>query len=223
MDFPLTDLMDEPACYDFLVTLLHPDGLACPRCHRHDGLEVHRRDRAPLLVYGCPHCSRIFHAFTDGVERERLVTLSGPRRELVRADQRVMLVGFGVRAIYQGACRRSPRPTHTHADPGTLKPAQWRLARRPLLVSAMHGLAGSGALTALVVATLPSTVTRLSYLALFGAGSMLGMAALSGLLGWPLARLGTHHAFTRSVSFLVGCLSTTLGLWWGYPLVVRWL
>ena len=67
MDFPLMDLMDEQACYDFLVTLLHPDGLACPRCHRHDGLEVHRRDRAPLLVYGCPHCSRIFHAFTDTI------------------------------------------------------------------------------------------------------------------------------------------------------------
>ena len=35
----------------------------------------------------------IYHAFIDGVEHERLVTLSGPRRELVRSDQRVMLVG----------------------------------------------------------------------------------------------------------------------------------
>jgi sigma-E factor negative regulatory protein RseB len=35
----------------------------------------------------------IFHAYDKGVERERLVTLSGPRRELVRSDQRVMLVG----------------------------------------------------------------------------------------------------------------------------------
>jgi hypothetical protein len=30
MDFPLTDLMDDQTCYDFLVTLLHPNGLACP-------------------------------------------------------------------------------------------------------------------------------------------------------------------------------------------------
>jgi sigma-E factor negative regulatory protein RseB len=35
----------------------------------------------------------IFHAYAGGVEHERLVTLSGPRRELVRSDERVTLVG----------------------------------------------------------------------------------------------------------------------------------
>jgi sigma-E factor negative regulatory protein RseB len=35
----------------------------------------------------------IYHAYANGVERERLVTQSGPRRELVRSDQRVMVVG----------------------------------------------------------------------------------------------------------------------------------
>jgi len=67
MDFPLSDLMDEQSCYDFLINTLHPDGLACPRCHRHDGLKVHRHDRAPILVYRCTHCRRIFNAFTDTV------------------------------------------------------------------------------------------------------------------------------------------------------------
>ena len=33
MDFPITDLMDEDACYAKLVEWLHPDGFACPRCH----------------------------------------------------------------------------------------------------------------------------------------------------------------------------------------------
>jgi hypothetical protein len=83
----------------------------------------------------------------------------------------------------------------------------------------VHGLAGSGALIALVVTTLPSTVTRLGYLLLFGVGSTVGMAALSGLLGWPIARLGTHHGFARTVSLAVGCVSTALGLLWGYPLI----
>jgi hypothetical protein len=32
MDFPLTELMDQDACYARLVKALHPDGLACPRC-----------------------------------------------------------------------------------------------------------------------------------------------------------------------------------------------
>lgn len=136
----------------------------------------------------------------------------------------LMLVGFGVRAIYQGAYGGPTGPTHSHAKPGTSKPIhnrRWTLARRPLIVGAVHGLAGSGALTALVVATLPSTVTRLSYLALFGIGSTVGMAALSGLLGWPLARLGGHGATVRSLSLAVGAVSTGLGLFWVYPLIDR--
>ncbi len=136
----------------------------------------------------------------------------------------LMLVGFGVRAIYQGARGRPAGATHSHANRGTSGPLQirrWTLARRPLVVGAVHGLAGSGALTALVVATLPSTVTRLSYLALFGIGSTVGMAALSGVLGWPIARMGGHHATVRSLSLAVGCVSTVLGLFWGYPLIGR--
>jgi hypothetical protein len=90
-----------------------------------------------------------------------------------------------------------------------------------LIVGAIHGLAGSGALTALVLATLPTTAARLTYMAVFGLGSTLGMAALSGLLGWPLARAGSHRALARGVSLAVGCVSTVLGLAWGYPLVAR--
>jgi hypothetical protein len=134
----------------------------------------------------------------------------------------VMLVGFGVRAIYQGACRDRTGPTHVHGKPGTIAPrngARWTLARRPLLVGAVHGLAGSGALTALVAATLPSTVTRLGYLALFGVGSTIGMAVLSGLFGWSIARVGAHRAIARGLSLAVGCVSTVLGLFWGYPLI----
>jgi nitrile hydratase accessory protein len=136
----------------------------------------------------------------------------------------LMLVGFGVRAIYQGAWGRPAVPTHSHANRGTSEPVQsrrWTLARRPLVVGAVHGLAGSGALTALVVATLPSTATRLGYLALFGIGSTVGMAVLSGLLGWPLARVGGHRATVRSLSLAVGCVSTVLGLLWAYPLIGR--
>jgi transposase-like protein len=64
MDFPIGDLMDETACYKFLDGLLHPDGLACPHCGDRDGLKVHRRDRAPILMYRCTGCRRIFNAFT---------------------------------------------------------------------------------------------------------------------------------------------------------------
>jgi nitrile hydratase accessory protein len=135
----------------------------------------------------------------------------------------LMLVGFGARAIYQAACDVLPRRTHSHRQPATSRLVdidRWTLAR-PLLVGAVHGLAGSGTLTALVVATLPSTVTRLGYLTLFGIGSTVGMVALSGLLGWQIAKMGSDRTVVRAFSFAVGCVSTVLGLFWGYPFLSR--
>ena len=37
----------------------------------------------------------------------------------------LLLVGFGVRAIYQGACRVPAGPTHSHRRPGAFSPFQW--------------------------------------------------------------------------------------------------
>jgi hypothetical protein len=137
----------------------------------------------------------------------------------------LMLIGLGLRAIY-AAVRQGPhgparehhhgRLAHTHPGvPAHIHIGAWTLARRPLLIGAVHGLAGSGALTALVLATLPTTAARLTYMALFGMGSMIGMAALSGLLGWPLARVGRHRGLARGVSLAVGCGSTLLGIYYG--------
>jgi transposase-like protein len=64
MDFPISELMDEDACYAKLLSWLHPDGLACPRCGTRDRLGVHRRHRAPVLDYRCAACKRVFNAFT---------------------------------------------------------------------------------------------------------------------------------------------------------------
>lgn len=63
MDFPLLDLLDERACYDFRVGVLHPEGLACPRC-RGTRLAVHRAHRAPVRDYRCAACGRVFNAWT---------------------------------------------------------------------------------------------------------------------------------------------------------------
>ena len=134
----------------------------------------------------------------------------------------VLLVGFGGRAIYRAACNITPRRTHSHAAQATSRIDRWTVAR-PLLVGAVHGLAGSGTLTALVVATLPSTATRLGYLALFGLGSTLGMVALSGLLGWEIARMGFESRVVRTFLLAVGCASAVLGLFWGYPILSRLL
>jgi High-affinity nickel-transport protein len=141
----------------------------------------------------------------------------------------LMLVGLGVRAISVAARQGPTGPAHVHHHGHVVhvhRGAQahihigaWTLARRPLLVGAVHGLAGSGALTALVLTTLPTTAARLTYIVVFGLGSTIGMAALSSVLGWPLARAGRHRSLARGVSATVGCVSIGLGLAWGYPLV----
>jgi hypothetical protein len=143
----------------------------------------------------------------------------------------LMLIALGLRAIARAAQTgtRGPVETHHHGEVVHRHPGAPRhvhvgtltLARRPLLVGIVHGLAGSGALTALVVATLPSTAARVVYMTLFGLGSTVSMAALSGLLGWPIARLGANHRTFRAVSAGVGCVSTVLGVAWGAPLVSR--
>jgi transposase-like protein len=66
MDFPISEFMDEDSCYQKIVAVLHPDGLACPRCQCRDGFRVHRRTRDPVLDYRCS-CGRVFNAFTETV------------------------------------------------------------------------------------------------------------------------------------------------------------
>src|SRR3954466_5491373 len=65
--------MDEQVCYDKLLALLHPNGLACPNCRGKHRLGIHRRYRSPLVDYQCATCGRVFNAWTttilEGVHR----------------------------------------------------------------------------------------------------------------------------------------------------------
>jgi high-affinity nickel-transport protein len=207
---------------------LEPDHLAAVST-----LVSHERSSYKAALLGA--CWGFGHTFSLVVVGASLVLLRAemPSKvaDLFEFFVALMLVGLGVRAVVLAARQGPAGPTHrhhhgrlVHIHAGTtphLHIGDWTLARRPLLVGAVHGLAGSGALTALVLATLPSTAARLTYMMLFGLGSTLGMAALSGLLGWPLARLGKHAAVARGLSLLVGCTSIVLGVAWGYPLVER--
>jgi len=52
-------------------------------------------------------------------------------------------------------------------------------ARRSLGFGIAHGLAGSGAIAALLVAAVPDTISRLVYFAAFGSGTVIGMLGVS--------------------------------------------
>jgi high-affinity nickel-transport protein len=63
-----------------------------------------------------------------------------------------------------------PSHGHTHATVD---------ARRSLGFGIAHGLAGSGAIAALLVAAVPDAMSRLVYFAAFSAGTIVGMLGVS--------------------------------------------
>jgi ABC-type nickel/cobalt efflux system permease component RcnA len=100
-----------------------------------------------------------------------------------------------------------------------------RIGLKPLFVGAMHGLAGSAALTLLVLAQIPSPLVGLLYLVVFGVGSIAGMLLMSGLVGLPFiftARKlsGLHYGLQTAA----GALSICFGLWYAYETqIAAWL
>ncbi|HXU01652.1 MAG TPA: hypothetical protein VN903_11705 [Polyangia bacterium] len=148
--------------------------------------------------------------------------------ELAVAAMLILLGGRAVHRALRSAGDGTPR-LHAHGDgshrhagpPAHVHLARRTLALRPLAVGVIHGLAGSGALTALVLARLPSPHLRLVYLALFSAGSIAGMCVLSGLAGWPLARVARNPRAARVLLGTVGAASAALGVISGWPIAGR--
>jgi High-affinity nickel-transport protein len=139
----------------------------------------------------------------------------------------VMLIGLGVHAIVlstrNGASRQSLRhehrtDTHEHATTGAqLHVENHRLRWRPFLIGVVHGLAGTGAITALVLVGLPDLVSRVTYLALFGVGSVVGMTASTAFLGATLVRFAASRRSSAYLGIAVGGVSVALGIAWSVP------
>jgi len=83
---------------------------------------------------------------------------------------------------------------------------------RSLLVGMMHGLAGSAALVVVAATALRSPLEGLTYVILFGLGSVAGMALLSAAVAVPLslsARLLTW--VNRGLQGVIGLATMGLG------------
>lgn len=65
MRFPIQDLLDQEECYQYLLDILHPDGLACPEGHPLPPDQApHDRKRAPIVKYRCRTCRAVYNIFT---------------------------------------------------------------------------------------------------------------------------------------------------------------
>ncbi len=95
-----------------------------------------------------------------------------------------------------------------------------RIGMKPLLVGAMHGLAGSAALTLLILTQIPSIFLGLLYLGLFGLGSTVGMLMMSGLIGLPFALSARRlTGFHYGLQTIAGGLSVAFGLWYAWSVI----
>ncbi len=137
-----------------------------------------------------------------------------------------VLVLLGIRAVVHARRNVEHAPSHVHRHGGRahrhggpvehVHLGRWTVAWRPLAVGLVHGLAGSGALTALVFAQLSSSGERLAYITLFGFGSVSGMALVSALAGASLNSIS--HRTRRVLLGVAGVLSIVVGIAWSVPL-----
>ena len=95
-------------------------------------------------------------------------------------------------------------------------PHAYRLAR-PFVVGIVHGLAGSAAVTLLVVATVGEPRLAIAYLLVFGLGTMAGMTLITMGLASVIGVVAARAAGTSGrLALACGVLSIVFGLTFAY-------
>jgi sulfite exporter TauE/SafE len=86
---------------------------------------------------------------------------------------------------------------------------------RSFLIGMVHGLAGTGALMILVIASAPSVLAGSLYILIFGLGSIAGMLILSSAISIPfVVSARFFRAFNCGLQFVTALMSIGLGLFW---------
>jgi high-affinity nickel-transport protein len=99
-----------------------------------------------------------------------------------------------------------------------------RSMARPVAVGVVHGLAGSAFVALVVLAAVPDTWVALLYLALFAAGTIAGMAAITAAIAVPSALSAKRFVgVQRYVRIASGVASLTFGLMLAHQGVARGL
>jgi high-affinity nickel-transport protein len=134
----------------------------------------------------------------------------------------VMLVVLGALNL-SGAWKRIDEAAHAHthhygrgargahAEHASALGLTW--LARPLFVGVVHGLAGSAAVALLVLTTIRNVQTALLYLAVFGLGTVVGMAVLTTAFAAPLAFAASRNdRINGYMARATGALSLAFGM-----------
>jgi len=104
--------------------------------------------------------------------------------------------------------RRSP---HDHRHPN--------MRSRAFIIGLVHGMAGSAALILLTLGQFESLWPAFLYMALFGLGTMIGMALLSVAISLPLMRLSRSLTWAHNALHAVtGTATAGIGAWLVYDI-----
>ncbi len=150
------------------------------------------------LLWGLGHACTLF--VTGSVLIAAQVTMSPHLRGKLELVVALMLIALGIRSLVRSV---KPKATHGHDHTG-----------RPLLVGSLHGLAGSGALTAAALSSVSSPVMACLYIACFGFAATLGMAATAGAMGFPLSHVARSSEGAGWLMRVSGVASLAIGGWW---------
>lgn len=180
--------------------------------------------RAPLLgaLWGLGHTASLFAAGLVVL----LLAVNVPQKvsSTLEFGVGVMLVFLGataltgfntgrfVRALF---IRQTHHHVHVHEDIGVVHSHahdhhDHRHGHKALIVGMVHGMAGSGALMLIVLSTINSVSLGLAYIAIFGAGSIASMAAMSTLIGLPFAR-ARHYKLDILLRVVAAVITLVIG------------
>jgi high-affinity nickel-transport protein len=88
---------------------------------------------------------------------------------------------------------------------------------RPFIVGAVHGMAGSAAVTLLILPLIDDVRWSLLYLGVFGAGTIAGMAMVTAAIAAPAVYAGERLAgLQRGIRLASGVVSLGFGAYLGY-------
>jgi hypothetical protein len=128
----------------------------------------------------------------------------------------IMLVLLGTNVL-SGLSSRGVSHGHDHARIESHAHSNAWFVGRPLFVGLVHGLAGSAPLLLVTLSVISSLWAAFCYIAVFGVGSMMGMAFMSLLVSVPsqltVERFARVHLALRGLS---GLFSVGLGLFITY-------
>ena len=106
---------------------------------------------------------------------------------------------------------------HVHSN-GTLHThphnhdVEHKHTHKSYLIGCIHGLAGSGSLVVLMASTLGDIETVLSFILIFGIGSIIGMTIISSLIGLPFALTSKFGATSKTLRYIACTASFLIGV-----------